>query len=250
MSTVASHLNQQQLLRGVVAVVGLRFTTTPAVAHGTAHTSGQGIDLPVVIAIVSMLGVSAGLLAVIGRDRFQTPIGAARISRIVGLLFVGIGTAAVGSVFQQQPTTAVGGLTVGIGAGVVVTARGGCVLCATVGVGAIATHRLVEGITLVALSVTGTAVSLLGVLVLAGHTVAECVAIGLQPEFDRLQAVGAVLTVTAVFVLGSGIGVAGLETAGTIPTGWIAAIIGSLLVTLGVSEIQPKLLSRVRSLPA
>jgi len=243
MPLVTPHL-RRRLGGGLIALIGFWLGSTPVAAHGTAHTAERGIDLPVGVAIVSVLGVSAGLLAVLGRDRLHTSTGSPRSARLVGILLMGIGAAAGGSVFLQQPSTAVAGGAVGIGTGVIVAARGSCGLCAEVTVGAIAVHRLAEGVTIAALSAAGTAVSLFGVIVLASHTVIESVAIGLQPDLGRVQALGAILTVTAVFVLGTGLGIVGLGAAETIPTQWIAAIAGGLLVIFGLSETQPTLLDR------
>ncbi len=227
------------LLPWVGCSVGLFFGVAPAAAHGTGGTGGGGIGLPSVLAVVVLLGVLAGVLAAVGRGRSSTTVLSRLVGRAVGPLLAGIGGTAAVSAILQQPTTGVGGAAIGLTAGVLVATRGGCGLCADVTVGAIAVHRLVEGITLAALSVAGSSLGVLAILVLAGHTVAECVAIGGRSELGQLRAIGAVLVVEAVFVLGAVLGTVGLVTAGTIPRLWVAAVVGGLLVALGIAEIRP-----------
>ena len=86
------------------------------------------------------------------------------------------------------------------------------------------------------ISVAGTALSLAGVITLAGHMIVECITIGLQSRFNRLQASGAIFIVTVVFILGSSVGVIGLNIGKTVPSQLIVATTGGLLISFGISE--------------
>lgn len=240
----------RRFLPWIGCFVGLFFGVIPAAAHGTGGIDGDGIGLPLVLAVVVLLGVLAGVLAAVGRGHSSTTVLSRLVGRAVGPLLAGIGGTAVLSVAFQQPTTGVGGAAVGLTAGVLVATRGGCGLCADVTVGAIAVHRLVEGITLAALSVAGSSLGVLAILVLLGHTVAECVALGGQSELGQLRAIGAVLVVEAVFVLGAVLGTVGLVTAGAVPRLWVAAVVGGLLVALGIAELRPIFPSRPATQPS
>lgn len=223
-------------LRGLVVFFGFCISVEPVSAHGTVHSSGDGIAFPIVIAAISILGLSGGLLAIISRIWLETSIKLDLTGQIVGFLLVAIGVTAGGSVLIQQPTTAISGIFAGAVTGAIIASRGGCELCVKGTVGAIATHRFIEGIMLSTISIAGTAVSLAGVVTLAGHMIVECIAIGFQSRFNRLQASGAIFIVTIVFVLGSSVGVIGLNIGKTVPGQLIVATTGGLLISFGISE--------------
>lgn len=212
-----------------IAAIGIAVCTRSVAAHGSA-TAGDGIvPLPGALAVVTLLGVSAGVVAAITRD----PGGPHLVGRAVGPLLVGIGGWAAVSVAISRPMLGLGGTLIGIFGGVVFARRGHCGDVAT---GAIAVHRFVEGVALAALSVTASAVGLVGLVVLTVHTVAECIAVGGQPDCSRSRAVGAVLVIAGAFVAGAGLGTVGLVAVPTALRTGAIAIVGGLLFTVGLVE--------------
>jgi len=75
-----------------------------------------------------------------------------------------------------------------------------------------------------------------GLVVLSVHTVAECIAVGGQPDCSRSRAVGAVLVIAGSFIAGAGIGTVGLVAVPTALRTGAVAIVGGLLFTVGLAE--------------
>ena len=218
----------------LVAFGGLSIWATPATAHGL-HGSEHGIPLSTVVAVSALLSISAGVVAAVGRHTRRAERHTHRISLIVGLVIVGLGLSAAGSVAIHAPSTAAIGGFVGLAVGLAVVIHSSCNGCADMTAGAVGIHRLVEGVAVAGLWAAGTAVGLLGVVVFASHMVVECIAIGMQQSFSRLRAIGAVIAVTGVFVFGVGIGLVG---GAALSTQWAVAVVGGLLVPLGAAEIK------------
>jgi hypothetical protein len=220
------------------ALLGLWLWSTPVAAHetGISHVGGRTVDLPVVLAVVTTAGTLGGLLAVYTRDGSGGRRVTRSLERAVGPLLAGLGIVAAASVVTREPAVGLGGVAVGVALGVPVATLGGCGVCADTTIGAVAVHRFVEGVTLAVVSAAGSSVALLAVVVLAGHTVAECIAVGGHPGLGPLRAVGGVLLVGVVFVSGALLGSAGLVTAATLPGLWLVATAGGLLTTLGLAE--------------
>jgi len=222
--------------QSVVATVAVVLVSRPVAAHGSSATVGRGVGLPLVLAVVTGLGVAAGVVTAFRGSESATRTGSMSVGRTVGPLLVGLGAVAAGPVALEHPVTGVVGAALGLVAGAVVAAIGGCGRCGDATVGAVALHRLVEGLTLAGVAASGAAIGTVGVLVLSGHTVLECVAIAGQPARGRSEAVGAVLAVSAVFVAGAVLASQGLLTVGPVGRRWAGAVVGGLLVALGVAE--------------
>jgi zinc transporter ZupT len=236
MSTTTPH--RCRFLHWAVAIGGFGVGPAPAAAHGAPQAGGRGVDLPVIIAIAGGIGLFAGLLAVASRNRFSLHTRPDLLSRVVGVLLVGIGTSATISVVQDELSVAIAGVALGVTTGGSVAARFECGLCADVAVGVIAIHRFFEGAVVAALSTAGSSVGTLGVFVLTVHTVLECIVIGSQPTRSRTMAVGAVAAVSGVFVVGNLVGTVGItviDSSLRLPT---TAITGGLLISFGVSEFR------------
>jgi len=212
---------------------GLSIWATPVAAHGL-HTSDHGVSLSTAVAVSALLSISAGVLAAVGRHTPTAERNNQWISLLIGLVIISLGVTAGGSVVFQSPLTAAIGLGIGFAVGLTVVMRSSRDGCADMTAGAIGLHRLVEGVAVAGLWAAGTAVGLLGVVVFTVHMIVECVAIGMQQSFSRLRGIGAVVAVTGVFVLGVGIGLIG---GGALPTQWIVALIGGMLIPLGGVEI-------------
>jgi hypothetical protein len=228
-----------RLLRtSVLALAGLWLLPGTAAAHGVARAD-DGIALVPVLAAVTALGVATGVLVASGRGPLSDRLPTGALGRTVGPLLVGLGVVAVVSALARDPLVGVAGIAAGSTAGAFVALRGGCSACADAAVGAVAVHRLVEGLTLAVAAAAGSSLGGLAVVVLAGHTIAECLAVGGHAGFGWRRAVGAVLFVEAAFVGGAALGSLGLSTA-ALPSLWVTAVVGGLLLALGATELRPR----------
>jgi hypothetical protein len=222
----------------------------PVAAHGTEHTGTSGVDLITGVVFISSISALAGLTIVFTNYRSKILLQDSIGNSLVGALLIIIGAMAARSVIGDQRITGVAGIIVGIGIGIVTIWKGSCRLCAEVTVGVIAVHKIAEGLVIVGLSASETTISVLGILVLALHTVAESVAIGLSPSLERKGAIGAIISINVVFVIVTTIGASGLITTGIIPTDWIIAITGGLLMSLGFSKFQSGVPKQLQTLPS
>lgn len=225
------------LVRGAVTLFCIQFGTPPVAAHGGTRAGVGGVDLPVVLAVVTAVGVVTGVVATALSG--PNAVGSDLLRRAVGPLLVIIGCWAVVGSALQRPAVTAGGVTLGLVAGLVVAARGGCKQCADLTVGAIAIHRFVEGLLLAGLAVAGASVGVIGTVVLSLHAIIECVAIVGHPTRDSRQAIAAVALVSVAFVLGAVVGVTALSAVEAVPRVWTGGIVGGLLVAVGVTEFRP-----------
>ena len=223
---------------GLISLSGAYVSVIPVAAHEAEHTGTSGTNVIVGVVFVTLLSILAGVAAISTKNSLQFLTRFSITNWIVGVLLVTIGATAGRSVMIDQHMTGVIGIAVGAGIGVVTALRGSCGLCAEVTVGAIAVHRVAEGLAIAALSVAGTTISLVGILTLSGHTVAECIAIGSNSNLERKQAIGAITGVSIVFVLATIIGASSFTTTDIIPIHWIVAITAGLLLSLGLSEFH------------
>jgi hypothetical protein len=208
----------------------------PAVAHGLVSTGVNGVDTPLVLAVMVALGVLSGVAAIVVRKHASTERCARVGSRVLGPLLVMIGGLAALFATARRPALAVGGIAAG-GAAVLLVAWAGHNTRTGVTTGAIALHRFLEGVALAALSLVSPSVTVFGVLVLAGHTVLECVVVAGQ-RARPMAALLAVCGVSGMFVLGAAAGTAGIAT---IPGSRVVstAVLGSVLLVFGLSEARP-----------
>lgn len=232
--TVRSLISRYRLGRSILVLTGLCIWATPATAHGL-HASDHGLSLSTVVAVSAILSISVGVGAAISRDTQTATRHNHWISLLVGFVIIGLGVTAGGSIAFQAPTTAAIGIGVGLAVGLAIVSHRSCSDCADMTAGAIALHRLVEGVAVAGLWAAGTTVGLLGVAMFTSHMMIECAVIGLQQSYSRYRAVSAVIVVTVVFMIGVGVGLTGL---GLLPTQWIVAMISGLLIPLGAAEFQ------------
>jgi len=234
---VRSLISRYRLGRSILVLSGLCIWATPATAHGL-HASDHGLSLSTVVAVSAVLSISVGVLAAVSRDTPTAKRNNQWISLLVGFVIILLGVAAGGSIAFQAPTTATIGVGIGLTVGLAIVSHRNCSDCADMTAGAIALHRLVEGVAVAGLWAAGTTVGLLGVGMFTSHMIIECVAIGLQQSYSRYRAIGAaVIVVTGVFITGIAIGLTGTEV---LPTQWIVAMIGGLLIALGSTEFLSK----------
>lgn len=238
---------RQLIAGGLTTVMWLSISVAPATAHGAPQTDGTTIPVPTVAAVVTILSATAGLVAIGAHSRHRTPTMVKYVHRVVGVLFIGIGAAASVSILQRALPVALGGVSIGILGGTLLTVYTADNTRPELAVGAIAIHRFIEGSTLAALSVAGQAISIVSVAVLTLHAVLECLSIGLHPSFTRLQAFGAVLIVTVGFALGLGIGTVGFTAIGATSEEWVVATVAGLLIVFGTAEAQPSLVRHLRA---
>ena len=231
-----SLISHYRLGRSILVLSGLSIWATPATAHGL-HANDHGLSLSTVVAVSALLSISVGMLAAVSRDITIAKRNDQWISPLVGFVIIGLGVTAGGSIAFRAPITATIGIGIGLTVGFAMVSHRSRSDCADMTAGAIALHRLVEGVAVAGLWAAGTTVGLLGVAMFTCHMIIECVAIGLQQSYSRYRAIGAVIVVTGVFITGVGIGLTGTEV---LPTQWIVAMIGGLLISLGGAEFQSK----------
>lgn len=222
----------------LAALAGLSLGVVPVAAHGAERTrDAAGVDPWLVVAAVTAIGLVAGGVAT-GR-RTESSDGTRRYDAAIGVLLVAVGVTAVLSVGLRQPWVGVAGTVVGGVAGVLTATWGGCGLCADVTAGAVALHRFVEGVALAALLAAGSSLTLVGAVVVSGHAVAECLAVGGRSGVSPGRAVGGVVLVQVVFVLGVLVATTGLVPVADLPRAWLVTVVGGGLSALGIAETDP-----------
>jgi hypothetical protein len=225
--------------RPAVAVLGaaalLQVATDRVAAHPGVDGGAAEVGVPLVVVLVAGTSVLAGVLAADGRAARFGPALSRWVARLSGPLLVAVGLLAAAGALASRPLAAGAGLALGATGGLLVLASAHG---ATATVGAVALHRLLEGVTLAAAAATGSAVGLLGAVVLGCHATAECVAIGGTDGFGRRRAVGAVLFVTVAFLAGTGIGTLGSLSLSSTPRLAVLALVGGLLVVLGTDATR------------
>jgi hypothetical protein len=218
----------------VVCLVAALGTGTPLVkAHETAGSGGAGVGLASTVTTVTVVGLIAGVAAAGGRVRLRCVREI--IGWTVGPLLVVLGSAALLSAFRGSQAAGLTGLLVG-GIAVGVVARRDGHARGEAAVGAVGVHRLVEGVTLAGLVGTGSRIGVVALVVLGGHTVAECVAVGGHSGLDWRRALVAVAGVEVAFVGGAFLGLYWSGLATSLPDLWLSAIVGGLLLCLGGVE--------------
>lgn len=233
-------------LSGTVAVLAV--SSASASAHEFGHGGGQG-GTTTAFAVVVGLPIAAGLVGGLGAVRYRSLRGSepteGRSSLVGGLLLVGLGTASLLPAAAGHLWLSVAGGTVGAAIVRLIAGRGpisavGCGNHAGITLGAISTHRLLEGIVLGTLYSAGAVVGLFGAVVIAGHTALETAAIGglYATAPHRTWTVGAIVLVQAGYVVGV---VAGLDIVGAVPVSvrtLTLAVVGGALVVVGANETK------------
>ena len=221
-----------QITAVILSVGALVSVPGPAAAHGIEGANSGGIRLTWTVTGVTVAGLCAGVAAASGRVRIRER--AFTVSDwIVRLVLVSLGSVTLLSVFEHSAVVGASGAVTGGVAGALV-ARGDRRVRAEAVTGALGLHRLIEGIALVGLWNSGSAIGAAGAVVVAGHTIVECVAIGGHAGLAWPSAVRSVAAVAAAFVSGVLLGVYGLGT--VVPGVPLSAVTGGLLLSLGVTE--------------
>ncbi|MFD1563036.1 hypothetical protein ACFR99_05695 [Haloarchaeobius amylolyticus] len=230
-------------------------------AHGdgveTAAAGGHEPAIPFVVAIgfSALLGVAVGLGSVSHYrvDPAVTDVHDATTRREVTVLVIVLGLAALLSGLTQQWLLAIeGGLLGGAVAWIArthgVSPHAGC---ADAALGAILTHRVVEGVLVAGIYATNASFGLVALAVLTVHALAETVAVGgLYAPVSRSWGVASVLAVQFGFVAGAvGGGVLIASLTPPVATLLLAGVGGALLVT-GTTEFRVSAVGRQHRLEA
>lgn len=238
---------RQLFVRFGIGVAGLVVSSATASAHEFGHGgehNGAVAAFVVVLGLPIFAGLAGGVAAIRYHNHRGETTGRAS-STVVGLLLVGLGAAILLPAVAGHPWLSVAGGTIGAAIAIWIAGTGaipetGCGNHAELTLGAISTHRVLEGIVLGTLYSTGAAVGLFGAVVLAGHAALETAAVGGLYATDprRAWTVGAIVLVQAGYVVG---GVAGLGVAGTVPASvrtLVLAIVGGALLIVGMNETE------------
>lgn len=230
----------------IVGVAVLSCSAGPARAHVPGDAGGSVVGLAAIVVasvVVSLLGGFALVVADGQRYRSVPSLGVA-----FGTVLVVSGGLTVSAAALDDPTTAVAGALAGM---LVVrsfstgspddTRRGGDGTYgrdrhAGAALGAVVAHRTIEGLTVAAVYTTGSAIGLLGAVVLAGHATIETIAVGGLYLGDRTRVLGATCLVQFGFVVGAVAGQA--TTVPLLPAHRIAvlAAVGGVLLVVGGRE--------------
>lgn len=244
-----THENIRRLFERLgVGVAGLVVFSLTASAHEFGHGTGNG-DATAAFAVVLALPILAGLAGGIVAVRYRRLRGAEETERpsslVIGILLVGLGVVSLLTAVTGHLWLSVIGGTIGAAVALRIVGseavpEAGCGTHAELTVGAISTHRALEGVILGALYSTGAAVGLFAAVVLAGHAALETAAVsGLYATVPRrTRAVGAILLVQVGYVAG---GIAGLGVAETVPASvraLVLAIVGGSLLVIGTNETE------------
>lgn len=231
-----------------LGVAGLIAFSVPASAHGAGHSvgpTGAGTAFAVVLGLPVLAGLVGGLAAIRYHSLRRMETINTDASLAVGLLLVGLGGASLIPAVTGHPwLSVVGGVT---GAAIAMGLAGervipvmGCGTHTNLTLGAISTHRVLEGVVVGTLYSAGAAVGLGGAVVLAGHGTLETAAVGglYATTQRRIRALGAVALVQAGYVVG---GIAGLGVAGAVPVSvrtLVLAVVGGALLIVGARETE------------
>lgn len=230
-------------------VLGLVASSTTARAHGAGHAVPGHSDaiapFLIVLGLPAFAGLAGGVMAVRYRRRVTSGPSDRHSPVAVGLLIVALGIASLLSALEGHSWLLAAGVIFGA-----VTAlrfeRGetafeaGCGNHAELTLGAISTHRLLEGVLVGTLYTAGEVVGLVGAIVLAGHAALETAAVGglYGTARGRIRVVGAIVLVQAGYVVGL---IAGLGVLGAIPVSaraFMLALMGGVLLIVGVGETE------------
>lgn len=216
------------------------------VGSASAHEGGAGAagEHPVAFAALLFASVAVPLLVWVAvartrssLDRLPDAVGRSAVAVLVVLLGLSLLLVAV----AERPVGAVGVAAAVAGLSLGVSARLPWVRHrhADVTLGAVLSHRVVEGVLLATLYTAGLAVGLAGALALTAHATVETVAVG-GAYLDRgpLRATAAVLALQVGVLLGALVGLT--TTAGLSPSvrTVLLAAAGGALVAAGLAGVR------------
>lgn len=238
-----------RIRRLVVVTIGFVTASGTASAHGSLVHGGAPVAFGVVVGLPVAAGVGGGAIAVL-RVRPARPYSLGRrTGSVLGIALAALGlTFLVAAVTTSRPLGLVGG-SVGALSVLLITRRGGhdtrgC--HAGVTLGAVSSHRLLEGFALGALYSAGAPVGLFGAILLACHTALETAVVGglYAPGPTQNRALGAILLVQAGYAGGA---VVGIGMAGALPS-WTRALAlaaaGGALLVVGLGETEHSIATR------
>jgi len=218
-----------------VVGLGAQWFVTPAAAATGAGGGGRALGW----AIIAGMAVSAALLVVLVAvaDRLDGRRGVRDwLALGVGPLLVALGLAAMVTAGETAPAVAgvVGGVGT-VGAWAVSTGRDGARICPT-GLRGAARHRAVEGTALAGAYLAGSAVGVLGAVVLAGHVTATTAAVGGFYGTSRVRTTGRALLLQGGFLVGTVGSLALVGATSPIARPVALALAGGVLVAVGAVE--------------
>lgn len=246
---VAQSVGRRSLSSLVVGVAGLVASSATARAHEVGHVvldHGDGAaSFIAVLGLPALAGLVGGAAAVRYCGR-KTSAPTDRLSSgAVGVLVVGLGIASLFSAMVGHRWLSVAGVIVGVAIalqfqGGETAPEAGRGTHAELALGAISTHRLLEGVLVGTLYAAGAAVGLVGAIALAGHAALETATVGglYVTTRRRIRVAGVIVFVQVGYVVGA---VAGLGVAGAVPVSartFVLAAVGGLLLVVGVNETE------------
>lgn len=236
--------SRYRLFGRLIAVpVALNMVSTPASAHGEAPHGGTPVTLAIVVGLPVVVGLLAGITAIVFRGRNHDDLTEKGSTVVLGLLFLFLGGTFAIEAAIQSPWLALVGGTVG---GIVVLWRlthgsalqRGDVCHAKLTCGAISLHRVLEGLAIGTLYGTGAVVGILGAVTVAGHTVLETGAVAGQYHSYRLDAIAAIGLVQLSYAGGAFAGV-GLTSTIPVPIQSVSpALAGGALFAIGAVKTR------------
>ncbi|SDC93368.1 hypothetical protein [Natrinema hispanicum] len=245
------------------ALVALAIWPAVVSAHGTgSETAAAGAHepaIPFVVAIgfSALLGVAVGL-GTVSHYRSKSASAVANIHgtttrREVTVLVIVLGLAALVSGLTQQWLLAIGGGLLGgavawVGREHGVSPHAGC---ADAALGAVLTHRVVEGILVAGIYATSASFGLVALTVLTVHALAETVAVGgLYAPVSRSWGIASVLAVQLGFLAGAVGGTILVATITPPVTSLLLAGVGGALLVTGTTEFRVAAMARQHRLEA
>lgn len=213
--------------------------------HGSESTTKTGFDILFATGVIAIISAIAGFAAVALRGYIKIPIKKAHNHRLIGALFIIIGLSATSSVVMTQAVLGVIGATFGLLFGIILLTRQSSSSCSKTAIGSIMTHRFIEGSALAALSTTGRMISVFGIVILTIHATIECISLGAYQKITRTRAMASILIITFSFILGFSTGIFGFLSTDTAATELLISAIGSLLLVIGVSELQLQIFNHI-----
>jgi hypothetical protein len=222
--------------------IGLLVLVGPARAHprGRYLLGGWEVGFPAVVGCSVAVCLLAGVVTVRNRRRISEYVSR-DVSRLLAGLFVLLGLSCLLPAALGEPVVAsVAGVVTVVGLHSLenrsehVTDHH-----ASMGLGAIASHRAIEGSLLAALYLSNVALGVLGAVVLTVHATLETVAVA-SAYWSRTpqRAVGAVILVQLSFVGGAMLGRVTTVTLPEMIQQVTLAVVGVTLVVLGVSRVR------------
>ncbi|WP_254524705.1 hypothetical protein [Natrinema caseinilyticum] len=239
------------------ALVALSLWPSIVSAHGVeTHAGSQIPGVPFVVAIgaSALLGVAFGLGSV---SHYRTSSAVADHHGATGpevvVLVIVLGVAAFTTALTQGWIPAVGGGAFGAALALAGRTRGVSphAGCADAALGAVLTHRVVEGILVASIYATNASIGLFALALLTVHAIAETVAVGgLYAPVSRSWGIASVVAVQVGFVAGAVVGatlVGGLSP--PIVTILLASV-GGVLFVAGATEFHVAAIRRRKRLEA